>query len=623
MGAGKVPAVWLVGVVVAAFIVAAQGSPSSSARRRYSFLEDDGLSRLHGHPHYDFVIKQSNYTRLCREKTILTVNGEFPGPTIYARKGDVVVVNVFNQGDKNITLHWHGVNQPRSPWWDGPEYITQCPIQPGSKFTYRIIFSEEEGTLWWHAHSPMDRATVHGAIVIRPRRGATYPFTKPHREIPIILGEWWNDDIGQVLADAVSTGSDFQPSDANTINGQPGDLFACSGEDAFRLPVKHGKTYMLRIINAALTNGFFFAVAGHRLTVVGSDASYTKPFIVDHVFIDSGQTVTVLLKARRGRSNARYFYMASRPLVTNPQATLDNSTATAVLEYTDARAAPADAARDLPGLPAINDSSAAAAFTARLRSLASKEHPADVSRHVDEHMLVTVAVNEIACARGEACKGPHGNRFASSLNNVSFETPRSDILGAYYRSAVGGVVRTDFPDNPPSPFNFTADDLPPELALTARDTRVKVLEYGTVLEVVLQGTTILGGDSHPMHLHGFSFYVVGRGIGNFDKRTDPAKYNLVDPPYQNTVSVPKNGWVAIRLRAENPGVWFMHCHFERHMVWGMETVFIVKNGKGPDAKIMPPPPNMPRSSSMLKVNTLISVHCSEREQFFSLMETVN
>uniref|UniRef100_A0ACD5WIJ2 Uncharacterized protein n=1 Tax=Avena sativa TaxID=4498 RepID=A0ACD5WIJ2_AVESA len=123
---------------------------------------------------------------------------------------------------------------------------------------------------------------------------------------------------------------------------------------------------------------------------------------------------------------------------------------------------------------------------------------------------------------------------------------------------------------------------------------VKVLAYGTAVEVVLQGTTILGGDSHPIHLHGFSFYVVGRGLGNFDRHQHPAAmYNLVDPPHQNTVSIPKNGWVAIRFRAVNPGVWFMHCHFERHMVWGMETVFIVKDGKTRGAKVMPPPPNMP------------------------------
>lgn len=41
------------------------------------------------------------------------------------------------------------------------------------------------------------------------------------------------------------------------------------------------------------------------------------------------------------------------------------------------------------------------------------------------------------------------------------------------------------------------------------------------------------------------------------------------------------------------GVWFMHCHLERHFTWGMEMVFIVKNGKGPNAKILPPPPDMP------------------------------
>ncbi|WKA11166.1 hypothetical protein VitviT2T_028692 [Vitis vinifera] len=74
---------------------------------------------------------------------------------------------------------------------------------------------------------------------------------------------------------------------------------------------------------------------------------------------------------------------------------------------------------------------------------------------------------------------------------------------------------------------------------------------------------------------------------------DPLHYNLVDPPHQNTISVPKNGWVAIRFEASNPGVWFMHCHVERHLTWGMETVFIVKNGKHPEAQMLPPPSDMP------------------------------
>lgn len=83
----------------------------------------------------------------------------------------------------------HGVRQPRNPWSDGPEYITQCPIQFGDNFTQKVIFSDEEGTIWWHAHSDWSRATVHGAIIVYPKRGASYPFPKPdHDEVPIILG---------------------------------------------------------------------------------------------------------------------------------------------------------------------------------------------------------------------------------------------------------------------------------------------------------------------------------------------------------------------------------------------------------------------------------------------------
>ena len=41
------------------------------------------------------------------------------------------------------------------------------------------------------------------------------------------------------------------------------------------------------------------------------------------------------------------------------------------------------------------------------------------------------------------------------------------------------------------------------------------------------------------------------------------------------------------------GVWFMHCHVEQHLTWGMETAFLVKNGKHPEAQMLPPPSDMP------------------------------
>lgn len=74
-------------------------------------------------------------------------------------------------------------------WNDGVPMVTQRPIPPNANFTYRFDVAGQEGTLWWHAHDAFLRATVYGALIIRPRNGAaSYPFPKPHKEIPILIG---------------------------------------------------------------------------------------------------------------------------------------------------------------------------------------------------------------------------------------------------------------------------------------------------------------------------------------------------------------------------------------------------------------------------------------------------
>ena len=84
----------------------------------------------------------------------------------------------------------HGVKQQLNCWADGVPMITQCPILPNHNFTYRFDVAGQEGTLWWHAHVFSLRGTVHGAFIIRPRHGGvnSYPFPKPHKEIPIVIG---------------------------------------------------------------------------------------------------------------------------------------------------------------------------------------------------------------------------------------------------------------------------------------------------------------------------------------------------------------------------------------------------------------------------------------------------
>ncbi|KAL4197682.1 hypothetical protein AMTRI_Chr04g252320 [Amborella trichopoda] len=535
--------------------------------------------------YYNFTVESSPYTRLCRTKVILTVNGQYPGPTLYVRKGGTLIVKVLNKSSYNITLHWHGVKQPRNPWYDGPAYITQCPIKPGGRFTYKVFFSAEEGTVWWHAHSDWSRATVHGAIVVYPRIGASYPFPKPDGEMPIIFGEWWKKDVMQVLREAVITGGDPNISDAFNINGQPGDLYPCSRSGTFRMFVEQGKTYLLRLVNCAMNDELFYSVANHTLTVVGMDGSYLKPFATNFIVITPGQTMDVLLTANQPRN---LYYMAARSYSSGQGVAFDNTTTTAILQYANTKntSVPIFAT-----LPYYNDTSSATSFTLKLKSLASKDHPISVPTNIDDSLVITVSVNTIPCVNN-SCQGPNGSRLAASLNNISFQNPSFDILQAYY-ARVSGVFTKDFPSMPPFVFNFTADSFPESLQIPELGTKVRFLEWNSNVQIVFQGTNLVAGENHPFHVHGHSVYVVGQGFGNYDAVKDPLSFNLLDPPNLNTVDVPVRGWAAVRFKANNPGVWFLHCHLERHLTWGMNTVFITKNGPSLSDRLLPPPPDLP------------------------------
>uniref|UniRef100_R7WC05 Laccase-4 n=1 Tax=Aegilops tauschii TaxID=37682 RepID=R7WC05_AEGTA len=104
---------------------------------------------------------------------------------------------------------------------------------------------------------------------------------------------------------------------------------------------------------------------------------------------------------------------------------------------------------------------------------------------------------------------------------------------------------------PPSRFNYTGT--PPNNTNVGKGTKLVVLPFNASVELVIQDTSTLGVENHPMHLRGFNFFVVGQGFGNYDPMNDPAKFNLIDPIERNTVGVPAGGWVVIRFVADNPG----------------------------------------------------------------------
>ncbi|KAG6422970.1 hypothetical protein SASPL_113353 [Salvia splendens] len=353
----------------------------------------------------------------------------------------------------------------------------------------------------------------------------------------------------------------------SSTSSAPSHLFEV---DLYVLPV-HDPDVLLGVQWLQMVSTF----EKHNILITESRRrAYTKPLLTDYVAISLGQTLDLLLEANQTPS---HYYMGARIYASGEEIHSVTIPATGIIEYVGNYTPPPSPL--LPSFPQVNDS---VGFTNQLKSLGNN---VDVPKEVDETFFYTLSMNIMACA--------NSTRLLASVNNVSMLLPKSiDILQAYYRG-INGVFTADFPDFPPTSFNYAYGTMSKEESGAEIRTAVRILEYNTTVEIVFQGTNLGDGVEHPMHLHGYSFYVVGSGLGNHGKIRDPPNYNLVDPPLMENIIVPKNGWTTITFKANNPGVWYMHCHLERHMSWGMGMVFIVKDGKLPHEKMLPPPPDMP------------------------------
>ncbi|TKW02106.1 hypothetical protein SEVIR_8G223100v4 [Setaria viridis] len=559
---------------------------------------------------HTFVVSQVKMTHLCNETLVTVVNGQFPGPAIEVTEGDSVAVHVVNKSPHNLTIHWHGVKQRMNCWADGVPMITQCPILPNQSFTYRFNVAGQEGTLWWHAHVSFLRATLHGALVIRPRRGSSsYPFPKPYMEIPIIIGEWWQMDlfkadwgIKQHKIDAYYT--------ASTINGKLGDIYNCSGavEDGYKLDVEPGKTYLLRVINAALFAEYYLKIAGHKFTIVAADANYVTPYTTDVIAIAPGETVDALVVA--DAAPGRYYMVALPNQSPKPDPQSPVLITRGIVQYSN-KQKPGNGVEhpsfDIPVSPEMpdqHDLMPSFYFHGNLTSLVHHPQRPRVPTRVDERLFITLGLGSI-CRQGHSSCGrseSDDSLIVATMNNVSFQQPALEmplLEMHYYNPDRVATMLQELPNKPPMVYNYTDPALIPlgpkeaKLEPSSEATVARRFRQGSVVEVVFQGTALLQSESNPMHLHGHDVFVLAQGEGTYDAGRDAARYNLVNPPIKNTVHVPRLGWVALRFVADNPGIWYMHCHFGFHLSMGMLALFIVEDGRTVGTSLPAPPADFP------------------------------
>lgn len=156
--------------------------------------------------------------------------------------------------------------------------------------------------------------------------------------------------------------------------------------------VDYGKTYLVRLVNAAMNAELYLAIADHNVTVVGMDGNYVKPFVTSYVMISPGQTMDLLLTANH--TLGHYYIVAHQYDTARPEAiNYDQANASAILMYSGNYTAP-----EIPvypsQLPYYEDIPAADAFLAKLRNLANEQHPIDVPMNITTKVYITVSMND-------------------------------------------------------------------------------------------------------------------------------------------------------------------------------------------------------------------------------------
>jgi hypothetical protein len=129
-------------------------------------------------------------------------------------------------------------------------------------------------------------------------------------------------------------------------------------------------------------------------------------------------------------------------------------------------------------------------------------------------------------------------------------------------------------------YNGIEENLPADLVYS--------MDQNQLVDIVFQNTVATNGvcESHPFHLHGHKFWVHSQGTGlyNASENLTPdsnrpifrdtvivyaSSYDYLTPNISVANYLQPCGWTKIRVVADNPGLWLLHCHIGEHFDMGM------------------------------------------------------
>lgn len=462
-------------------------------------------------------------------RRMIGINNEWPVPTIRVRKNDRVQIHFTNGlDDRNSSLHFHGLFMKGNNAMDGPEMVTQCPVPPGFTFVYDFTVEDQAGTFWYHSHSGSQYADgLRGLFIIEDDLPFEYD-----EEVSLTLADYYHKESPAVMKKFLNR---YNPTGAEPI---PQNALLNDTRN-LTWSVQPDTTYFLRVVNVGLFAAQYLYIEDHTFTIVEIDGILVSPVEVDSLYITVAQRYGVLLHTKKSGKNVRLVNVIDQIMLDVLPLDLQ-VISTNWIKYNDG---------ELPApLPNGGDS---------FEKLIDALNPYDDFnlRPLDNVPLLPEPDYQIALDFAMDNLGD-GVNYAF-FNDVTYTLPKVPTLMTVLSAGKHA-------ENP---------------LIYGSNTNTFVLGHNEVIEIVVNN---MDPGKHPFHLHGHAFQVIYRSPEGEDD-DNPIVYDPTNPEHhefpeypmiRDTVQIKANGFVIIRFKSDNPGVWFFHCHVDWHLEQGLAITLV-------------------------------------------------
>ncbi|XP_039027983.1 L-ascorbate oxidase homolog [Hibiscus syriacus] len=450
---------------------------------------------------------------------VILINGEFPGPNINSTTNNNVVVNVYNHLDEPFLFTWSGIQQRKNSWEDGVPG-TNCPIPPGTNFTYKYQVKDQIGSYIYYPSMGMHRAAgAFGGLRIHSRALIPVPYDEPADDYTVLIGDWYTKSHKE-LRGFLDSGRPLGRPDGVLINGKAGKV-GVKQEPLFTM--EPGKTYMYRVCNVGLKASLNFRIQGHKMKLVEMEGSHTIQNVYDSLDVHIGQCFTVLVTADQDPKD--YYIVASTRFLKEVQ------TGIATISYTNGKG---EASPELPPAPvgwawSLNQFRT---FRWNLTASAARPNPQGSYHYGAINITRTIRlVNSVSRANGKLRYG---------FNGVSHIDPTTPLKLAEYFNVGDKVFKYDVIKDEPE--NTTDLSVQPN---------VLNMTFRNFVEIIFENHE---KSIQSYHIDGYSFFAVAVEPGTWSPQ-NRMNYNLLDAVSRHTIQVFPKSWAAILLTFDNAGMW--------------------------------------------------------------------